>query len=157
MSQMIVLVADVLVGALLIATIFTSVTLSKRITQLKIDEAAMRQTITELVIVTETAERAIGGLRTTLSECDRNLAERLRSAEHYSSDLAAHVEAGEAVVNRLSQIVEATKHLSNVPSVVKAKEKTQSDRVNAAASAAHALAERALRRLEAHEMEAKAA
>lgn len=105
MSTVVTLLADVLVAVLLVATIVTSVALSRRITRLKADESAMRQTIGELMAATESAERAIAGLRGTLSECDRTLGERLRTAERYAADLAAGVEAGEGVLARIGQIV----------------------------------------------------
>ncbi len=90
--------ADILVAILLVATIASSVRLSRRISKLKADEAALRTTIGDLVVASATAERAIAGLRATLDECDRTLAERLGTAERYSADIAAHVEAGESVI-----------------------------------------------------------
>jgi len=103
----ITLLADFLVAVLLVATIVSSLALSRKITRLKADEAAMRNIIAELMLATETAERAIAGLRTTLGDCDRTLADRLRTAERYAADLASQVEAGEAVVGRIGQIVDA--------------------------------------------------
>lgn len=81
MSLLVTLVADVLVAVLLVATIVSSVRLSRRIAKLKADETALRQTIGDLVTASATAERAIIGLRATLDECDRTLAERLGTAE----------------------------------------------------------------------------
>ncbi len=81
MSAIITLLADSLVAVLLVATILSSVGLSRKITRLKADEMAMRTTIAELMLATETAERAIAGLRTTLGDCDRTLADRLRTAD----------------------------------------------------------------------------
>ncbi|KMO10431.1 DUF6468 domain-containing protein, partial [Methylobacterium indicum] len=81
MSLIVSILADLLVAVLLVACISTSVGLGRRITRLKGDEAAMRQTIGDLMMATESAERAIAGLRSTLAECDRTLAERLRVAE----------------------------------------------------------------------------
>lgn len=108
MSPTLLLIAEVLVAVLLVATIATCINLHKRIVRLKSDESTMRQTIGELVIATENAERAIAGLRTTLSECDRTLAERLRTAERYAADLAGQVEAGETVLGRIARIVEVS-------------------------------------------------
>ena len=45
MSLLVTLVADVLVAVLLVATIVSSVRLSRRIAKLKADETALRQTI----------------------------------------------------------------------------------------------------------------
>src|SRR5918998_4768776 len=112
MSAIITLLADSLVAVLLVATIVSSVGLSRRITRLKADEVAMRATIAELMHATETAERAIAGLRTTLGDCDRTLADRLRTAERYAADLASQVEAGETVMGRIAQIVDASRQVA---------------------------------------------
>jgi len=105
MSLLVTLTADILVAVLLVATIVSSVRLSRRITKLKGDEAALRQTIGDLVTASATAERAITGLRATLDECDRSLAQRIGTAERYAADLSAHVEAGQAVIAQISAIV----------------------------------------------------
>ncbi|WP_204262793.1 DUF6468 domain-containing protein [Methylobacterium sp. BTF04] len=105
MSLLVTLAADILVAILLVATIVSSVRLSRRIVKLKADETALRQTIGDLVMASSTAERAIAGLRATLDECDRTLADRLGTAERYAADLSAHVEAGESVIARISAIV----------------------------------------------------
>ena len=55
MSTALVIVADVLVAILLVATIMSSVRLSRRIAGMKADEPAMRATIAELVAATENA------------------------------------------------------------------------------------------------------
>ncbi|MCA0421549.1 MAG: DUF6468 domain-containing protein, partial [Proteobacteria bacterium] len=101
------LIADVLVACLLVATIVTCFILTKRIERLKADEAGMRQTVGALITATDNAERAIAGLKSTLGDCDRTLEERLRTAERYAADLAAQVEAGQAVMERIGQIVSA--------------------------------------------------
>jgi Domain of unknown function (DUF6468) len=153
MSPLITIVADLLVAVLLTATIATSVRLSRRITKLKADETAMRATVGELMIASETAERAIAGLRTTLGDCDRTLAERLRTAERYASDLSAQVEAGAQVMNRIAQIVESSRRATSpaVPAPTPAPQEAapgpNAGRLSAAAAAAQALAERAARRV----------
>src|SRR5919107_1155973 len=114
MSIILNLVADLLVAILLVATIVSSVGLSRRITRLKADEVAMRTTIAELMLATETAERAIAGLRTTLGDCDRTLADRLRTAERYAADLASQVEAGETIMGRIAQIVDASREVAAI-------------------------------------------
>ncbi|OAS24533.1 DUF6468 domain-containing protein [Methylobacterium platani] len=105
MSLIVSILADLLVAVLLVACIATSVSLGRRITRLKGDETAMRQTIGDLMIATESAERAITGLRTTLAECDRTLDERLRLAERTNADLAAQLQAGDEVLSRIGRIV----------------------------------------------------
>ncbi len=155
MSAVVTLLADALVAVLLVATIVSSIGLSRRITRLKADEAAMRTTIAELMHATETAERAIAGLRTTLGDCDRTLADRLRTAERYAADLASQVEAGATVMERIAQIVDASRQIASAgqPEQPAARGEPASphrERLNAAAAAAEALAERAARRLEGH-------
>ncbi|GJD62164.1 DUF6468 domain-containing protein [Methylobacterium frigidaeris] len=105
MSLIVSILADLLVAVLLVACIATSVGLGRRITRLKGDETAMRQTIGDLMVATESAERAILGLRSTLAECDRTLAERLRLAERTNADLAAQLQAGDEVLSRIGRIV----------------------------------------------------
>ena len=156
MNTVVTLLADFLVAVLLVATIASSVALSRRITRLKADEVAMRKTIGELVLATETAERAIAGLRTTLGDCDRTLADRLRTAERYAADLASQVEAGETVMERIAQIVDASRQLASLgraPQPNEAKEPPASphrERLIAAVVAAEALAERTAKRLGGH-------
>ena len=149
------MLADLLVAVLLVATIASSVRLSGRINRLKADESAMRTTIAELLVATETAERAIAGLRTTLGDCDRTLADRLRTAERYAADLAEQVEAGETVMGRIAQIVESSQQIATIPSPsAQPRPDTlkgpHDERLNAAAVAAQAVAERAARRLDGH-------
>ena len=109
MSATLMLLADVLVAGLLVACMVTCARLGRRIARLQADEASMRRTIGELVSATENAERAIAGLRNTLGECDRTLGERLRVAERYAADLASQVEAGESVMGRIMQAVDASR------------------------------------------------
>jgi hypothetical protein len=156
MSTVITLLADFLVAVLLVATIVSSVGLSRRITRLKADEVAMRATIGELMLATETAERAIAGLRTTLGDCDRTLADRLRTAERYAADLASQVEAGETVLGRIAQIVDASRQVASLSQAGQPKGNGEPpasphrDRLSAAVAAAQALSERAAKRLEGH-------
>lgn len=105
MSLFVTLAADVLVAVLLVATIVSCLRLSKRIVVLKADEAAMRQTIGDLVVATANAERAIKGLRAALDECDRTLADRLDAGGKLCAELVEQVGAGEGVVARIGAIV----------------------------------------------------
>ncbi|SFD43248.1 hypothetical protein SAMN05428997_12819 [Bosea sp. CRIB-10] len=142
----ITLIADALVACLLVATIITCFVLSKRIERLKADESAMRQTIGALISATDTAERAIAGLKLTLGDCDRTLAERLQTAERYAADLAQQIEAGQVVMERIGQIVSAASMVA--PKAEPAPEKPALSRMASAADAAAAIRARAARRLE---------
>ncbi len=96
-----------LVSFLLLLTIGYCTLLNKRLKRLKADEQSLKATISELITATEIAERAIGGLKLTVRDCDKTLGERLRSAERFVADIDRQVAAGEVVLQRLSQIAAA--------------------------------------------------
>lgn len=144
----ITLIADALVASLLVATIITCYLLAKRIERMKADEAGMRQTIGALISATDTAERAIAGLKLTLGDCDRTLAARLLTAERYAADLAAQVEAGQSVMDRITQIVGAAALVAPRQAEPEAPAPTPISRMASAAESAAAIRARAARRLE---------
>jgi DNA-binding MarR family transcriptional regulator len=98
------LTIESLVAILLLLTILYCVRLNSQLKQLRADEGTLRRTIAELVAATETAERAIAGLRATVKETDDTLGERLRNAEQFSADIVRYTEAGGEVLSRLAQI-----------------------------------------------------
>jgi len=107
MSNGLGMIIDGLVAFLLIVTIGYCMMLNRRLKRLKADEQSLRATISELVTATEIAERAIGGLKLTVHECDMGLGERLRKAERLSIEIDRAVVGGKDLVSRLSQIVTA--------------------------------------------------
>lgn len=166
MSLFVTLAADILVAVLLAATIVTCLRLSRRISQLKGDEAALRQTIGDLMVATGTAERAIAGLRSAIDDGDRTLSTRIESATARSAELAAQVEAGETVVMRIGAIVAQMRAVPvraepppaprpaaeapAAPSVQRPEPASPNgERLGAAAAAALAMSERALARVRA--------
>jgi len=98
---------DGVVAVLLILTIGYCIMLNRRLKLLKADEQSLRATISELVTATEIAERAIGGLKLTVHECDTGLGERLRKAERVTVEIDRAVAAGKELLSRVSQIVTA--------------------------------------------------
>ena len=109
MSHLFGLVIESLVAVLLVLTIGYCALLNKRLKRLKADEQSMRGIIAELISATEIAERAIGGLKVTVRECDENLGSQLTTGATLSSKLAKQVAAGEQILNRLSQIALAAR------------------------------------------------
>lgn len=103
------LIIEGLVAVLLLVTIAYCVLLNGRLRRLKADEQALKATIAELITATEIAERAIAGLKVTVRECDRDLGQRLRTAERFSADIDGQLAAGREIVDRLAQIVAATR------------------------------------------------
>ncbi len=172
MSLFVTLAADILVAVLLAATIVTSLRLSRRIGQMKGDEAALRQTIGDLMVATGTAERAIAGLRAAIDESDRTLNARLEAASVRTAELTEQVEAGETVVARIGAIVaqmravparveparveparvEPAPVAASAPEPARPRPEPASpngERLGAAAAAALAMSERALARVRA--------
>jgi hypothetical protein len=98
---------DGVVAILLVVTIAYCIVLNRRLKLLRADEQSLRATISELVTATEIAERAIGGLKLTVHECDMGLGERLRKAERVGIEIDRAIVGGKDLVSRLSQIVNA--------------------------------------------------
>jgi len=98
-----------LVAVLLLLTICYCVTLNKRLKRLRGDEQTLKKTISELITATEIAERAIAGLKVTVRECDQGLGERLWQAERFSAEIGLQIDAGDKIVDRLTQIVTAAR------------------------------------------------
>jgi len=96
-----------MVSVLLLLTILYCVRLNRQIRLLKADEQSLRATISELITATEIAERAIGGLKSTMREGEQTLSERLQRVESLSADLERQIDAGEDLLSKLSRIVGA--------------------------------------------------
>ena len=139
MSNGIGMITDGLVAFLLVVTIGYCILLNRRLKLLKADEQSLRATISELVTATEIAERAIGGLKLTVHECDMGLGERLRKAERVTIEIGRAIVAGKDLLGRLSQVVTAAR-ATDEPGVP-LPEARRSD-AKAVAAAAEAFAER---------------
>jgi hypothetical protein len=103
------LVIESLVAALLLVTIAYCMLLNKRLKLLRADEQSLKATIGELITATEIAERAIGGLKVTVRECNDNLGGQLSTAAEMCDRLGTHIHAGETVLHRLSRIAIAAR------------------------------------------------
>jgi len=103
------LMIESLVAVLLVLTIGYCLILNRRLKRLRADESSLRATIAELVAATTVAERAIEGLRTTVTDCDATLGERLRTAERIAAELVRDVRRGEEIVSRIHRIAVAAR------------------------------------------------
>lgn len=101
------LTIESLVSILLLLTILYCIRLNEQLKRLKADGTSMQQTIAELITATESAERAIAGLKATVREADETLGERLKAAERYSAEMRNNAAAGAEVLDRLSKIAGA--------------------------------------------------
>jgi uncharacterized protein DUF6468 len=131
------LMIESLVAFLLLLTIGYCVVLNSRLKRLKADEQSLKATISELIMATEIAGRAVAGLKATALECDRTLGERMRAAERLSADMDRQIKAGEAIGGRLGIVgaVPAPAALASAPAAARPDPK-------AVVAAAHAFAER---------------
>jgi hypothetical protein len=127
-----------MVSILLLLTILYCVRLNKSLRLLKADEQTLRATISELITATEIAERAIGGLKSTMREGEQSLGERLQRVETLSGDLERQLGAGEELMARLIRITGAARP---------ADEQTALPDAKSVAAAAQAFAERARARM----------
>lgn len=107
MINVLPLTIEGLVSILLLLTILYCIRLNEQLKRLKADGTSMQQTIAELLTATESAERAIAGLKATVREADETLGERLKAAERYSIEMKQNAAAGAEVLNRLSKIAGA--------------------------------------------------
>ncbi len=98
-----------MVAVLLLLTILYCVRLSNQLRLLKADEQSLRATIAELITATEIAERAIGGLKSTMREGEQSLGQKLERAEALAADIDQKLAAGNDLLMRLVKIVGASK------------------------------------------------
>jgi hypothetical protein len=97
----------------------------------------LKATIGELITATEIAERAIGGLKMTVRDCDQNLGAQLAMANEMSDRLKKQTLVGEEVLHRLSRIARAARPAAPADSAKDAKPAAKS-----IVAAAQAFAER---------------
>jgi chromosome segregation ATPase len=109
MSHSLGLAIESLVAVLLMLTIGYCMLLNSRLKRLKADESSLKATIAELITATESAERAIGGLKHTVRDVNENLGNQLTSASQMSQQLKKQLAEGDNVYRRLSKIVLAAR------------------------------------------------
>lgn len=103
------LMIESLVAILLMFTIAYCIMLNSRLKRLKADESSLKATIAELITATEIAERAIGGLKHTVRDCNENLGSKIAAASDFSIKLSQQVQHGEDILRRVSKIAMAAR------------------------------------------------
>ena len=109
MNHFIGIIIESLVAILLLVTIGYCRMLNTRLKVLKADEQSLKATISELITATEIAERAIGGLKLTVRECDQNIGSQLATASDLSGTLGKQITAGNEILKRLCDIAVAAR------------------------------------------------
>ncbi len=133
MSHHFGLMIESMVAVLLLLTILYCVRLSRQLRLLRADEQSLRATIAELITATEIAERAIGGLKTTMRDSEQHLAVRLADADGVSRQFEEHLIAGRDLLAKIARITGASKQI----------ELTEAPDAREVAAAAQAFANRA--------------
>ena len=100
-------IVEGVVALLLMLTIGYCVVLNDKLKRLHADRDALKQMVSDLVQATNLANTAISGLRGAASEAEETLRARLDEADRFAVELANHVNAGKAVVDRIARITEA--------------------------------------------------
>jgi hypothetical protein len=137
------LTIEALVAILLLLTILYCARLNTQLQKLKADEKLMKASVAELIMATDRAERAIGGLKLTAAEADDTLGARLREAEVYCKAMASSLHAGEDVLSRLRKIAYANNLLGGDAQLEPEPAPPPANDAKAVAAAAQAFADRA--------------
>ena len=82
------LLLDILLAVLLSATLGYCFVLMRKLERLRGGQSELRKIIAELLVATQTAERAISGLRRTTDEADARLSDKLRKARALTEELS---------------------------------------------------------------------
>ena len=99
------LIMDIIVAALLVATIAYAIQLSRRLAVLKDDRNHLQELIKGLQKATHQAEEAVGGLKAGAADAGRSLHQSVERAELLKSDLAFITERAEAAADRLETLL----------------------------------------------------
>jgi hypothetical protein len=97
------LILDILVIALLGATIFYAATLSRRLAQLRGDRGELQSAVRALAEAAAKAESSVRGLRNSADEAGGKLQTQIDRARALRDELTFLVDAGEHLADRLEQ------------------------------------------------------
>jgi len=103
------MVVETLVAILLATTIGYCVILNQRLKRLHADRDQLRKMVADLVNATNLANAAIKELRNTAQEAELVLDARLGEAERFGIELAAHVSAGQQIMEKIARITTAAR------------------------------------------------
>lgn len=95
------LAADVIVAFLLLLTIYYAAKLSRRLSALRADKAALRALVQSLTQASQSAEAGIRGLKSVAEESGRELQKKLQDAQSLREDLAYMIDRGGGVADRM--------------------------------------------------------
>ena len=100
-------ILDVVVAALLVATIVYAVQLSRRLSVLREDRAQLQEMIKGLQKATEQADEAVGGLRLSAADAGKTLHDAVERAQGLKADLIFITEKANIAADRLEAALKA--------------------------------------------------
>lgn len=142
------MIVESLVALLLALSIGYSIVLNERLKKLHADRSELKQMIADLVRATDLANRAIQELKEAATEADTTLGARMTEAESFAIELANHVTAGQAVMERIVKIIQVARS-HETETVAPPAKPAAPEKTNRAAEA--------LKALRAHRSEGRAA
>jgi hypothetical protein len=95
------LAADLTVAVLLVITIYYAAKLSRRLSALRADKAALQTLVQSLTQASQSAEAGIRGLRSAAEESGRELQKKLQEAQGLRDDLAYMIDRGGSLADRM--------------------------------------------------------
>ena len=101
------LLSNILVAALLVATIGYAIVLNHRLGVLRSDRAKLQDLIQALTAATTNAQAGIAGLRQTAEELSGEVEKRLAATRTLKDDLTYLIERGTATADRLEGTIRA--------------------------------------------------
>lgn len=101
------MILDVIVAALLVATIVYAMRLNRRLSVLREDRAQLQDMIKGLQKATQQAEEAVGGLRLGAADAGRALHEVVERAQALRADLMFITEKADTAADRLEAVLRA--------------------------------------------------
>ncbi|HTN63265.1 MAG TPA: DUF6468 domain-containing protein [Devosia sp.] len=102
------------VAVLLALTIGYCIVLNERLKRLHADRSVLQQMVADLVGATNLANQAIKELKVTAMDADLALNARLEEAERFGIELANHVSAGTALMERIAKITSVARHSQTI-------------------------------------------
>src|SRR3954453_12062821 len=98
MNHSLGIIIESLVAVLLMLTIGYCMVLNSRLKRLKADEHSLKATIGALNTATNTADRAIGGLKHTVRDVNEHLGSQITAATQMSMHLKSQLAEGDGVI-----------------------------------------------------------
>ena len=95
------LIVEGLVSILLVATIFYCISVNRKLERLRHEQKGMHNFIRELSLATNSADKAIQGLRLTVQDSGAELATQIDKGRNMSRTLKGEIESAEQTLNKL--------------------------------------------------------